>query len=85
MNIVSFTCTEIHTAKVEKYLAMNEIDYYKKGLTFHVLSERSVENIENNIKNFLKLYEIYDENIVYDFSLVFKECSRRYFFKLKNK
>ena len=85
MNIISFTCMETHTAKVEKYLAMNEIDYYKKGLTFHVLSERPVENIENNIKNFLKLYEITVKDSISDFKLLFTGSSKEFFAKSKAK
>lgn len=64
---------------------MNEIDYYSKGLVFHVLSERSVEDLEKNILNFLKLYGVNRVKPIYSLTLVFTDCSKEFFAKLKAK
>lgn len=56
MNLIYLESTS-YLDRISHYLENNEIDFFKRGYSFFVLTERSSKAFSRNLKNFLYLYK----------------------------
>lgn len=56
MNLIYLEST-FYLDRISHYLENNEIDFFKRGYSFFVLTERNSKAFSRNLKNFLYLYK----------------------------